>query len=187
MMSAASSSKQLQADKFLQSQGFGGRKFCKDLIESGLLFVGGQEVLDPKEKLAVQEGLEYVVGEESWVYRTNVYVIINKPPGFLSNTLSMPVTSSSLPAGYECSSKPSAHKSVFDLFPQQFQRSANCRKTGPGEGRVDVTAAPIGCYAGYDGDAPIIGRWSIHTRHDVSVGQLCNARGVQLNAVTGRE
>ncbi|EKX34777.1 hypothetical protein GUITHDRAFT_146984 [Guillardia theta CCMP2712] len=47
--------------------------------------------------------MEFAVGEEEWQYRTNVYVVLNKP------------------AGYECSNKPSAHASIFELFPEQFQ------------------------------------------------------------------
>ena len=69
--------------------------------------------------------MEFAVGEEEWQYRANVYVVLNKPPGGVSLPLTVPVNETPPPSscysGYECSNKPSAHASIFELFPEQFQ------------------------------------------------------------------
>lgn len=84
-------------EKMLQSQGFGSRKHCQQLIKNGAVSVQGQVIVDPKFKLDTQN-LEFNVYGESFLYREKVYIALNKP------------------ANYECSHQATHHYSVFDLF-----------------------------------------------------------------------
>jgi 16S rRNA pseudouridine516 synthase len=88
-------------DRILQSQGFGTRKYCRQLIVDGAVRVGGEPVRNYDAAFA-PEGLEFTVGDQPWTYRAYVYVALNKP------------------AGYECSRRPSHHPSVHTLLPEQF-------------------------------------------------------------------
>lgn len=84
-------------EKMLQSQGFGSRKHCQQLIKNGVVVIQDQTILDPKFKLNLQN-LEYKVHGETFQYREKVYIALNKPQG------------------YECSHQATHHYSVFDLF-----------------------------------------------------------------------
>ena len=84
-------------EKMLQSQGFGARKHCQQLIKNGAVCVHGEAVTDPKHKLDLN-GLEFSVYGERFEYREKVYIALNKPQG------------------YECSHQATHHFSVFDLF-----------------------------------------------------------------------
>ncbi len=88
-------------DRILQSQGFGTRKWCGNLIAAGEISVNGEIFTD--NRLAIEtDGLEFSVYGEVWKYRKNVYIALNKP------------------ADYECSRKPSHHPGVLSLLPEQF-------------------------------------------------------------------
>lgn len=91
----------LTLDRILQSQGFGSRKWCRQLISDGEVRVGGETVTDYRASFDTN-GLEFTVFEEPWVYREHVYLALNKP------------------ANYECSRKPSHHPGVLTLLPEQF-------------------------------------------------------------------
>ncbi|HSC80026.1 MAG TPA: pseudouridine synthase [Chitinolyticbacter sp.] len=93
--------KKLSLDRILQSQGFGTRKGCRALIEFGEVTVGGEPVTKFKAEFD-PEGLEFTVFDEPWLYRQQVYLVLNKP------------------ANYECSRKPSHHPGVHTLLPEQF-------------------------------------------------------------------
>jgi 16S rRNA pseudouridine516 synthase len=93
--------KTLPLDKILQSQGFGTRKWCRQLIADGEVRVGGELVTRP-DAAFVAQGLQFSVHDEPWTCRTKVYLALNKPPG------------------YECSRRPSHHPSVLTLLPEQF-------------------------------------------------------------------
>lgn len=88
-------------DKILQSQGFGSRKWCRELISDGEVRIGG-EVADDYRAGVETDGLVFSVYDEEWLYREQVYLALNKPPGF------------------ECSRKPSHHPGVLTLLPEQF-------------------------------------------------------------------
>lgn len=88
-------------DRILQSQGFGTRKWCRELIAGGDVTVGGECITDYRASFET-DGLEYTVFDEPWRYREHVYLALNKP------------------AGYECSRKPSHHPAVMTLLPEQF-------------------------------------------------------------------
>lgn len=88
-------------DRILQSQGFGTRKWCRQLIADGEIFIAGQAVTDYRAAFETA-GLRFTVFDEEWEYREHVYIVLNKP------------------AGYECSRKPSHHPGVLTLLPEQF-------------------------------------------------------------------
>lgn len=91
----------LSLDRILQTQGFGTRKWCRQLIADGEVEVNGEPVDDYRRVFAT-EGLRFRVFDEDWLYRAHVYLALNKPPG------------------YECSRKPSHHPGVLTLLPEQF-------------------------------------------------------------------
>ncbi|HEY0846969.1 MAG TPA: pseudouridine synthase [Noviherbaspirillum sp.] len=88
-------------DRILQSQGFGSRKYCRELIADGEVSVGGNVVTDYRSVFDT-ENLSFSIFGEDWQYREHVYIAINKP------------------ANFECSRKPSHHPGVLTLLPEQF-------------------------------------------------------------------
>lgn len=91
----------LSFDRILQSQGFGTRKYCRELIEDGEVSIAGV-VHDNYKELLETEGLVFRIFEEDWTYREHVYLCLNKP------------------ANFECSRKPSHHPGVLTLLPEQL-------------------------------------------------------------------
>ncbi|WP_047396953.1 MULTISPECIES: pseudouridine synthase [Chitinibacter] len=94
--------KKLSLDRILQSQGFGSRKGCRELIEDGEVTVNGETVTSWKTEF-IPEGLKFTVFDEEWEYRAQVYLVLNKP------------------SGYECSRKPSHHPPILNLFPENME------------------------------------------------------------------
>jgi 16S rRNA pseudouridine516 synthase len=88
-------------DRILQSQGFGSRKWCRELISDGEVTIDGEAVTDYRASFETP-GLEFTVFDEPWTYREHVYIALNKP------------------ANFECSRKPSHHPGVLTLLPEQF-------------------------------------------------------------------
>lgn len=84
-------------EKMLQSQGFGSRKHCQQLIKNGAVSIQGELIDNPKHKLNLQDLTFSVYGHE-YRYREKVYLALNKPQD------------------YECSHQATHHFSVFDLF-----------------------------------------------------------------------
>jgi 16S rRNA pseudouridine516 synthase len=91
----------LSFDRILQSQGFGTRKYCRDLIADGEVSING-EVHENFKELIETGGLVLTVFDEEWIYREHVYIALNKP------------------ANFECSRKPSHHPGVLELLPEQL-------------------------------------------------------------------
>ena len=91
----------LSLDKILQSQGFGTRKYCRELIDDGELSIAG-EVMDSYKTTMETDGLTFHIFDEEWEYREHIYIVLNKP------------------ANFECSRKPSHHPGVLSLLPEQF-------------------------------------------------------------------
>ena len=89
--------------KILQSQGFGSRRECGAMIAAGRVRIGADVVLEP-EKLFETQGLRFLLDGAEQLFRERLYVALHKG------------------AGYECSSKPSHHPSVLELFPEQYIR-----------------------------------------------------------------
>jgi 16S rRNA pseudouridine516 synthase len=90
----------LTLDRIVQSQGFGSRKYCRELISDGEVVFNG-EVLDDYRIKLDPTGLVMTIFGETWPYREHVYIAINKP------------------ANVECSRKPSHHPGVLTLLPEQ--------------------------------------------------------------------
>lgn len=84
-------------EKMLQSQGFGSRKHCQQLIKNGAVSVEGEKIDQPKHKLDLNN-LSFSVYNQHFEYREKVYIALNKPQG------------------YECSHQATHHFSVFDFF-----------------------------------------------------------------------
>ena len=103
-------------ERLLQSQGFGSRKFCRSLVQTGSVLVNGDicddpdETFDPTDLRFEIEGFDGV-----WPYRKQAYILLNKPEG------------------YECSRAPKHHPSVLSLLPDPLRE----RDVQP-VGRLDV-------------------------------------------------
>jgi 16S rRNA pseudouridine516 synthase len=89
-------------DRILQSQGFGTRSFCRQLIRQGEVIIDGVVVDDERSEFET-DGLIFNLFDETWVYREHVYIALNKP------------------SGIECSRRPSHHPSVMTLLPDEFR------------------------------------------------------------------
>jgi 16S rRNA pseudouridine516 synthase len=98
MTTKAKKATRLPWDKLLQSQGFGTRKACLQLLDAGLVCVGGEPVIEVRTPVLADE-LEFTVDGEPWRYREQVYIALHKP------------------VNYECSRKPSHHPGVLSLLP----------------------------------------------------------------------
>jgi 16S rRNA pseudouridine516 synthase len=95
-------------ERLLHSQGFGTRRQCRALIESGAVTVG-EAVLDDPDADLDPSGLSFIVDGEGWDYREHAYLMLHKPPGF------------------ECSRDPQHHASVFALLPRPLvARNVQC-------------------------------------------------------------
>ena len=68
-------------DRILQSQGFGTRRYCGDLIAAGLVEVNGELCDDPRASFEV-DGLRLTVDGEEWLACTKAYLMLNKPTGY---------------------------------------------------------------------------------------------------------
>ena len=84
-------------EKMLQSQGFGSRKHCQQLIKNGAIAIQGEVMTNAKHKLDLNN-LSFSVYGERFDYREKVYIALNKPQD------------------YECSHQATHHFSVFDFF-----------------------------------------------------------------------
>lgn len=95
-------------EKVLQSQGFGSRKHCQQLIKQGVVVVAGVALTDPKQEMDLSD-LTFSVFNREYQYREHVYIALHKPQG------------------YECSHQATHHLSVFELFdPILLQRGLQC-------------------------------------------------------------
>lgn len=89
-------------DRILQSQGFGTRSFCRQLIRQGEVTIDGVVVDDERAEFET-DGLSFSLFDDLWDYREQVYIALNKP------------------SGIECSRRPSHHPSVMTLLPDVFR------------------------------------------------------------------
>jgi 16S rRNA pseudouridine516 synthase len=88
----------MQLCRLLQSQGFGSRKACRELVRAQRVGVNGDPCSDPDRDFA-ETGLVLSVDGQDWPWREKAYLVMNKP------------------AGYECSRQARDHPSVFGLLP----------------------------------------------------------------------
>lgn len=96
----------MQIDKMLQSQGFGSRKQCQQLINNGAVCIDEQVCRDIKYRISEKQltNLNFSVHGVSYQYYKNVYIALYKPQN------------------YECSHQPDYHHSVFELFPHHLRQ-----------------------------------------------------------------
>lgn len=90
-------------DRILQSQGFGSRKWCQNVISDGEVSIEDNTVTDYSVRFET-DNLKFTVFDEEWLFRNHVYIALNKP------------------VNYECSRKPSHHPGILSLLPEQFER-----------------------------------------------------------------
>lgn len=90
-------------ERLLRSQGFGSRAECRALVVAGRVRIAGAIRGDSNEPLE-PEGLRFSVDGVEWEYRQLTYLALNKP------------------VGYECSHRPTHHRSVYSLLPQVLLR-----------------------------------------------------------------
>ena len=99
---------EMTVEKILQSQGFGTRRQCRNLVLDGDVEIDGRVCEDPSERF-LTDGLVFTVNGKAWRYREHLYLMMHKPEG------------------YECSHDPQHHASVFALVPWQFlNRNLQC-------------------------------------------------------------
>lgn len=72
-------------DKILSNMGYGSRKQVKKHIKDGLIKINGKIVLDNKIKLDPNKE-EIYIGNERLNYREYIYIMLNKPKGYVSST-----------------------------------------------------------------------------------------------------
>jgi len=141
----------LSLDKILQSQGFGTRKYCRDLVEDGEVSINGEVIRSVKTSFETQ-GLQFHIFDEDWEFRERVYIVLNKP------------------ANFECSRKPSHHPGVLTLLPEQF----SWRDVQP-VGRLDHDTTGMLLMSD---DGPFIHAQSSPKRHVPKVYQATTAEPV---------
>lgn len=86
-------------EKMLQSQGFGSRKYCQQLIKNGAVSIQDEIQKNLKYRINDLTDFKFQVFDQNYIYREKVYIVLNKPKGF------------------ECSHQPHHHQSVFSLLP----------------------------------------------------------------------
>jgi 16S rRNA pseudouridine516 synthase len=94
----------MELSKFLQQQGFGSRKACRQAILAGDVAINGEPVEDPAGEVDPAAVVELLVNGFAWrPVRMPAYLLMHKP------------------AGYEVSHNPAHHRSVFGLFPEPLR------------------------------------------------------------------
>ncbi|MCX7193676.1 MAG: 16S rRNA pseudouridine(516) synthase [Proteobacteria bacterium] len=93
----------LTLDRILHTQGFGTRKWCRELIATDEVTIDGVVFNDTNTPIETG-GLEFTIFGKCWTFREHVYIALNKP------------------ANFECSRKPSHHPGVLTILPDQFTR-----------------------------------------------------------------
>lgn len=88
----------MKLQQILFSQGFGTRRQCDALIDSGAVSAAGQVLRSANADIAT-DGLVLTIGGEHWPFHERAYVMLHKP------------------AGYECSHEPKHWPSVYELLP----------------------------------------------------------------------
>jgi len=93
----------MRIDKYLSNRKYGSRTEIKALIKAKNITVNNQEVFDSGLNIDPSKDNIKVFGQEV-IYRKHVYLLLNKPSGYLSAT------------------KDNLHKTVLDLIKSPFNR-----------------------------------------------------------------
>ena len=98
----------MRLDKFLASSGYGSRKDIKSLIKGGNVTINGATAKDASCHIDENKD-KIMVGDEVVIYREFIYLLLNKPQGYVSATFDkhLPTVCDLIPEEY-------AH---FDAFP----------------------------------------------------------------------
>lgn len=75
----------MRIDKLLSNIGFGSRKEVKQLLKTGAVKIDGEPVKDPKTHVDPDQQ-QVTVNDERVEYKEFVYLLMNKPAGYLSAT-----------------------------------------------------------------------------------------------------
>lgn len=75
----------MRIDKLLANSGFGSRKDVKKLLKSGAVLCNDAKIADPKAHVDPEKDRITVYGEQVQ-YREFIYVMMNKPKGYISAT-----------------------------------------------------------------------------------------------------
>jgi 16S rRNA pseudouridine516 synthase len=135
----------VKLSQVLFSQGFGSRRECEGLILGGFVNIAGAMADDPFEEFD-PEGLQFNVRGESWPFRTQALIVLNKP------------------AGHECSQKPKHHPSVYSLLPAPLRR-----RDVQAVGRLDEDTTGLLLLTD---DGKLIHRWTSPKHHVPKVYEI---------------
>ena len=75
----------MRLDKMLAHLGYGSRKEVKEFIRKGYVLVNGEVITNDDFKVDELND-EVVIANESVSYETNIYIMLNKPDGYISAT-----------------------------------------------------------------------------------------------------
>jgi len=96
----------VRLNRFLAAAGVGSRRHCDQLIADGRVTINGRVCTDFSIQPA--EGDHVKVGSKLVHSQQKLYIILNKPAGFVSTR-----------------TDPNAHDTIFDLLPPKFPRLFN--------------------------------------------------------------
>lgn len=98
----------MRLDKYLSNSGKGSRKEIKLMLKDGSVTVNGKAVKDPAFKID-ENSDTIIIGNETVQYKKFVYLMLNKPAGYVSAVFDkrLPVVTSLVPECY----------SHFEVFP----------------------------------------------------------------------
>ncbi len=108
----------MELEKILQKEGLGTRRFCRQLIQSGKVWVENNLCLHPTA-LFSQKNLRLTVENQTFWTKEYVVLALNKPVGF------------------ECSQN-AFHAGIFSLIPKRF-----CNRGVQPIGRLDVNTSGL--------------------------------------------
>lgn len=75
----------MRLDKMLAHCGYGSRKQVKEFIRKGYVMVNGEIITDDDYKVDEEQD-EVIIAEEEVAYKNNIYLMLNKPDGYVSAT-----------------------------------------------------------------------------------------------------
>ena len=75
----------MRLDKMLAHSGYGTRKEVKEFIRKGFVLVNGEVIKDDDFKVD-EEKDEIVIADQSVSYEKLIYIMLNKPDGYISAT-----------------------------------------------------------------------------------------------------
>ena len=75
----------MRIDKLLSNSGYGSRKEVKHLLKSGSVFCNDEKITDAKKHVDPDKDFITVHGEQVH-YKEFIYLLMNKPAGYISAT-----------------------------------------------------------------------------------------------------